>query len=106
MARLIMEAPILGVQVTKVDDKVYAKVFVGEEPDGITEAVSSIMAMPILEGHADEVFAASKDLELGELCRFHIETSRGGKQTVRNDVYKVEPVNKSLGKSQPQPAKG
>ncbi|THG82153.1 hypothetical protein E5198_10325 [Pseudomonas sp. A-1] len=92
MARFTMELPILGVQVTKVDDKVYAKVFVGEEPDNQTETIASIMTMPIREECADEVFAATRALQLGQMVRLHVETERGGKQSTKNVVLHIEPV--------------
>lgn len=101
MARFVMELPILGVQVTKVDDKVYAKVFVGEEPDNVTETIASIMTMPIREECADEVFAATRGLQLGQMVRLQIETERGGKQSTKNVVLHIEPVQAQ--RAQPAP---
>jgi hypothetical protein len=103
MARFVMEGPILGVQVTKVDDKVYAKIFIGEDPDNVTETVSSIMTMPIREECADEVFAATRGLQLGQMVKLHIETERGGKQSTKNVVLHVEPVTASRPQQPQQP---
>lgn len=95
MARFTVELPILGVQRTNVEGKIYAKVFVGEEPDGQTEQISSIMIMPIREEMADEVFASAQSLSLGQMVRLHVETARGGKQSVRNEVFHIEPVQRA-----------
>ncbi len=104
MARFTVELPILGVQRTNVEGKIYAKVFVGEEPDGQTEQISSIMVMPIREDMADEVFASAQNLSLGQLVRLHVETARGRQQSVRNEVCHIEPVRAAV--QQPgQPAK-
>lgn len=103
MARFVMELPILGVQVTKVEEKVYAKVFVGEEPDGVSEQIVSVMSMPILAEYAQEVFAAASTLKLGQMVKLTIETARGGKQSVKNEVVHIEPVQRSQS-SQPNPS--
>lgn len=103
MARFTMELPILGVQVTNVEGKVYAKVFVGEDPDGKTETVASIMSMSIREECADEVFAATRNLQLGQMVRLHVETERGGKQSTKNVVLNIEPVHQ-MRSAAPQPS--
>lgn len=93
MARFVMELPILGVQVVKVENNVYAKVFVGEEPDNVTESITSIMTMPIRDECADEVLAATRGLQLGQMVRLHVETERGGKQSTKNVVLHIEPLS-------------
>lgn len=105
MARFKMELPILGVQMTNVEGKIYAKVFVGEEPDGQTEQISSIMTMPIREEYAAEVFAASAAFKLGQMVRLDIETERGGKQTTKNVVLHIEAVEPQRSQVLQQPGK-
>lgn len=103
MARFQVEHPILAVQVTQVEQKTYAKIFVGEEPNrDAGERIASIMTYPVKEEFAAEVFAASADFKLGDMVRLHVETARGGKQMVRNEVFHIEPVNQ--GKTAPAPA--
>lgn len=104
MARFTVELPIIGVQQTNVDGKVYAKVFVAEQPDGQTEQIASIMTMPIKEEFQAEVFAAAASFQLGETIRLHVDTARGGKQSVRNEVFHVEPLTPTKPQQQ-QPAK-
>lgn len=101
MARFIAEFPVLGVQVVKVESKTYAKIFVGEEPDRVTEQVSAVMAMEIREDMADEVFAAASNFRLGQKVRLHIETQRGGKQSTKNVVLHVEAVEQQPRQQQP-----
>ena len=96
MARFTVELPLIGVQVVPVEDKIYAKVFVGEQPDGVTERVTSVMVMPIKDGHAPEIFAAAEGMHLGQIVRLHVDTARGGKQSVRNEVFHIEPVVQSV----------
>ena len=94
MARFQVEHPIIAVQVTQVDKKTYAKVFVGEEPQKENgEAIAAVMNYPIREEHAAEVFAAVQGLKMGDLVRLHVETARGGKQSMRPEVFHLEPVN-------------
>lgn len=94
MARFQVEHPILAVQVTQVEQKTYAKIFVGEEPDKEAgERIASIMTYPVKEEYAAEVFAASAEFKLGDLVRLHVETARGGKQSMRAEVFHIEPVN-------------
>jgi len=102
MARFKMELPILGVQMTNVEGKIYCKVFVGEEPDGKTEQISSVMTMPVREEYAAEVFAAAANFELGQMVRLDIETERGGKQSTKNVVLHIEAVTPQRAQG-PQP---
>lgn len=104
MARFSMDLPILGVQRVNVESKIYAKVFVGEEPDGETEQIASIMSMNIRDEHVAEVFAATASMKLGQIVRIHVETARGGKQTVKNEVLFIEPIDSKPAPTANQPA--
>jgi len=90
---------------TNVEGKIYAKVFVGEEPDGQSEQISSIMTMPIREEYAAEVFAASAAFTLGQMVRLDIETVRGGKQTTKNVVLHIEAIEPQRSQPLHQPGK-
>lgn len=92
MAKMTMEARILGAQYITVEEKVYAKVFIGDEPDGVTEHICSVQVMNIKEGVEREVFEACANFKIGQMCRFSIETDRGGKQAVKNQVTHVEAI--------------
>lgn len=105
MARFKMEVPLLSVQMTNVEGKIYAKVFIGEEPDGQTEQISSITTMSIREEYAAEVFAASAAFKLGQMVRLDIETERGGKQTTKNVVLHIEAVEPQRPQLHQQPVK-
>lgn len=104
MARFQVEHPILAVQVTQVEQKTYAKIFVGEEPNrDAGERIASIMTYPVREEFAAEVFAASAEFKLGDMVRLHVETARGGKQSMRAEVFHIEPVNQGKQASAPAP---
>lgn len=78
MARMTMEAPILGTQFIEVNGVAYAKVFIGEEPDGKTEHIASVQQMNIKAEVAREVFESGQQFKLGQVVQFTIETDRGG----------------------------
>lgn len=106
MARFVMEARIISVQRTKIEDKIYAKVFVAEEPDGQTEQIASIMTMELSGQVADEVFAAAANLRMGQLVKLDIETERGGKQSTKNVVLHIAPIQQTASANKPaEPAK-
>lgn len=92
MARFVMETKIVSVQRIKIEDKVYPKIFVCEDADGESEAVTAVMTMGIRDEFVDEVFAAAVGLKLGDLVRLTVETERGSKQTTKNTVLHLEPV--------------
>ena len=106
MARFQMEARIISAQLTEVDGTIYAKVFVAEEADGKTEQVASIMTMSIREEVAREVFAACSGLRMGQPVKLDIETERGGKQSTKNVVLHIAPIQQTASANKPaEPAK-
>lgn len=92
MARMTMEAPILGTQYIEVNGVAYGKVFIGEEPDGKTEHIASVQQMNIKSEVAREVFESGQQFKLGQVVQFTIETDRGGKQSVKNEVIHIAAV--------------
>lgn len=115
MARMTMEAPILGTQFIEVNGVAYGKVFIGEEPDGKTEHIASVQQMSIKAEVAREVFESGQQFKLGEVVKLTIETDRGGKQTVKNEVIHIEaiapqrahqPQQQAQKPTQPEPSKG
>ncbi|PWU29118.1 hypothetical protein DK254_13210 [Pseudomonas sp. RW407] len=108
MARMTMEAPILGTQYIEVNGVSYGKVFIGEEPDGKSEHIASVQQMNIKSEVAREVFESGQQFKLGQVVRFTIETDRGGKQSVKNEVVHIaaleQPQRQASSAPQQKPA--
>lgn len=94
---MTLETRLLSVQITKVDRNTYAKAFIAGEPDGVTEALSSVTQMNILEEKADEIFnyLNSRGVQFGDTVRLKVRAVRGSQNTVKNVIESIEAIGKS-----------
>lgn len=96
------QAMLLSVQKTVVDRSIYGKVFIGLQPNGETEAVSSVMQLGIREDKADEVLRHTLDngIKLGELVNVSVDIVRGGQNSIKQVVTAITSAQRP---GQPQP---
>lgn len=93
--KTILEAQLLSVQLTKVDRNTYAKAFIAQAPDGIGEALASVMQIGIAEENADAVFnyVNSQGIQFGDTVRLHVKAVRGAQNAIRNVIESIEVIN-------------
>lgn len=94
---MTLETRLLSVQITKVDRNTYAKAFIAGAPDGVSEALSSVTQMNILEEKADEIFnyVNSRGVQFGDTVRLKVRAVRGSQNTVKNVIEEIEAIGAS-----------
>lgn len=104
--QMLMEAQLLSVQLTKVDNNIYAKAFVASAPNGTSEAISSVTSMNLAEENAELIFRSVQEqgIQFGETVKISIKMVRGAQNSVRNIIEDIQRIARPGAQQQPAQA--
>lgn len=104
MARTTFDSAIVSIEKVQFNDVHLLKLFVGDEPDGERDGVSSLLSMRVHEDVLDEVWNVCKGLSLGDPIRVTAEIDRGKDNAGKFIVLHVEPITAAQASKPATPA--